>query len=180
MVKIEICKNVSFSTGKNWLFRRKSPKGATFTVYNTTIPICKCKDAFLSKSGLKHLFSISLQLLCDVNKKTPRGSRYIHQMTQHARAGRRSPESPGGAGKRRVSMGGRSPTGQNTYKLPKKGAGICVNFQHNTALYSIYKYGMIASRNRGPGGRISAVFSRFPKFLHTFYERGMQLWQIWI
>ena len=167
MVKIEICKNVSFSTGKNWHFRIKYPKGATFTVYNLNIPICKCKDDFSSFSGFIHLFSESQELLCDVNKNIPRGSRYIHQKTQ-PRPGSpevgaaRAPARSGG-----VSAGGRGPNGQNTYKLPKKEAGINVNFQQNTALYSNCKYGMIALQNMGPGIRFLAGFSRFPKNFQT-------------
>ena len=180
MVKIEICKNVSFSTEKNWHFRIKYPKGATFTVYNLNIPICKCKDDFSSFSGFIHLFSGSQELLCDMNKNIPHVSRYIHQKTQ-CPSGPPKARDRGSGGPRAGSVRGRKRPGKrNSYNLPKKEAGINVNFQQNTALYSKYKYGMIALQNMGPGIRFLAGFSRFPKNFQTLYERGMQLWQIWI
>ena len=70
-----------FQIGKNWVFRRKPPKGPTFNKYNIIIPITKCKDDFSSFSSRNSLFSDSEPLLCRIHKNTPRWSRNVHRFT---------------------------------------------------------------------------------------------------
>ncbi len=79
-----------FQTGKNWVFRRKPPKGPTFNKYNINIPITKCKDDFSSFSSRNSLFSDSEPLLCRIHKNTPKRSRNVHLFTIFGTIGQNS------------------------------------------------------------------------------------------
>ena len=70
-----------FRIGKNWVFRRKPPKGPTFNNYNIIISITKCKDDFSSFSSRNGLFSDSEPLLCRIHKNAPGHSRNVHRFT---------------------------------------------------------------------------------------------------
>ena len=80
-LKSKNAKTGLFQTGKNWVFRRKPPKGPTFNKYNINIPITKCKDDFSSFSSRNSLFSDSEPLLCRIHKNTPERSRNVHLFT---------------------------------------------------------------------------------------------------
>ena len=80
-LKSKNAKTGLFQIGKNWVFRRKPPKGPTFNKYNINISITKCKDDFSSFSSRNGLFSDSEPLLCRIHKNTPRWSRNVHRFT---------------------------------------------------------------------------------------------------
>ena len=81
-----------FRTGKNWVFRRKPPKGPTFNKYNINISITKCKDDFSSFSSRNGLFSDSEPFLCRIHKNKPGRSRNMHRFTIFGTIGQNSLE----------------------------------------------------------------------------------------
>ena len=172
MVKIEKCKIASFSTGKFWIFLQKHPKGAIFSKYNIIIPISKCKDDFSPNSGKNHLFSASKELLYRLDKNLPV---LVGMYTLFWRFPAWKEPPPSGWYYNVCTVQGQ------LLQIAKKISIIRVNFQHNIVL--IFQQFLWYDSLAKYGDRklvFMTFFSDISQIFPNLYERGMQLWLIWI